>query len=114
MTEEAVLERIRQTIEESQLVLYMHGTAMYPHTSLSAAAALALDSQPLPWKGVDLSTDPPLEEGVKRFSGWPNMPQLFMDGVYALDGKEIRQMNREGRFGVFLLQNTAREQMYKE
>jgi len=80
MSEQA-LETIREEVENNPIVLYMKGTPDFPQCGFSARAAEALKACDVPFKTVNVFDDEETyRQGVKLFSNWPTIPQLFING----------------------------------
>jgi monothiol glutaredoxin len=96
MTDEAVFTRIRQEIDENDVVLFMKGTPMFPQCGFSAAVVQALSDLGVKFKGIDVLTDPPLREGIKHFTNWPTIPQLYVRGEFIGGCDIVREMHGSG------------------
>ncbi|MGH7029252.1 MAG: glutaredoxin family protein, partial [Stellaceae bacterium] len=71
-------ERIRSEIADTPVVLYMKGTPVFPQCGFSAAVVQILSHLGVKFKGIDVLTDPQIREGIKEFSSWPTIPQLYV------------------------------------
>lgn len=80
--QEEVFERIRQDIARNDIVLYMKGTAAFPQDGYSAAMVQMLDSLRVQYKDIDVLIEPALHQGIKDFTNWPNVPQLYVKGEF--------------------------------
>jgi len=92
MSEPAVFERIRDDIGEADVVLFMKGTPVFPQCGFSATVVQALSNLGVPFKGVDVLQDPELREGIKHFSSWPTLPQLYVQGEFVGGCDIVREM----------------------
>ena len=99
---EEVFDRIRRDIDENPVVLYMKGTPIFPQCGFSAAVVQVLGRLGVKFKGFDVLTDPSLREGVKRFSDWPTIPQLYVKGEFVGGCDIIREMFETGELRGFL------------
>jgi len=88
MTEPATAERIRSEITSNDVVLYMKGTPVFPQCGFSAQAVQILSMLGVNFKGVDILADPGLRQGIKDFSNWPTVPQLYIKGEF-IGGADI-------------------------
>jgi len=80
MSEQA-LETIRAEVESNPVVLYMKGTPDFPQCGFSARAAEAIKACNVPYKAVNVFDDEEIyRQGVKLYSNWPTIPQLFING----------------------------------
>jgi monothiol glutaredoxin len=89
-------ERIRADITTNDVVLYMKGTPVFPQCGFSAQAVQILGMLKVPFKGVDVLTDPSLRQGIKDFSNWPTIPQLYVKGEFIGGCDIMREMFQSG------------------
>ncbi len=102
MSDNPVFDRIRQEIDESPVVLYMKGTPMFPQCGFSAAVVQILSELGVKFKGVDVLMDPSLREGIKQFTNWPTIPQLYVQGEFVGGCDIIREMGASGELEQLL------------
>lgn len=102
MSDDAVFSRIRQEIEETPVVLFMKGTPMFPQCGFSAAVVQVLSNLGVKFKGIDVLTDPSLREGIKRFTNWPTLPQLYVKGEFIGGCDIVREMAANGELDQLL------------
>jgi monothiol glutaredoxin len=91
-----VFDRITQDITENDVVLYMKGTPMFPQCGFSAAVVQVLSGSGVKFKGIDVLADPSLRDGVKAFTNWPTIPQLYVKGEFVGGCDIIREMATNG------------------
>ena len=96
MSDNAVFERIKDEVSTNQVVLYMKGTPVFPQCGFSAAVVQVLGNIGVKFKGIDILTDPSLRQGVKEFSQWPTIPQLYVKGEFVGGCDIIREMFQAG------------------
>ena len=96
MSETAVFSRIEQEVEENPVVLFMKGSPMFPQCGFSAAVVQVLSEAGVKFKGIDVLSDPSLREGIKQFSNWPTIPQLYIKGEFIGGCDIIREMHASG------------------
>ena len=77
-----VKERIQKEITDNKIVLYMKGTAAAPQCGFSAAVVQCLNSVGAKFHAVNILEDGEIREGVKQFSNWPTIPQLYINGKF--------------------------------
>lgn len=75
-------DRIRQQVRENDIVLYMKGTPQFPQCGFSGKSVQLLKACGAQFKGIDVLADQEIREGVKRFSNWPTIPQLYIRGEF--------------------------------
>jgi monothiol glutaredoxin len=73
-------ERIRSSIAQNKVVLFMKGSKNFPQCGFSAQVVSLLRKKGVPFADVNILADPELRQGLKEFSNWPTFPQLYVDG----------------------------------
>ena len=101
-TEASVAERIRAEVESNDIVLYMKGTPVFPQCGFSAQAVQILGILGAKFKGVDVLADPGLRQGIKDFSNWPTIPQLYIKGEFVGGCDIMREMYQSGELQQML------------
>jgi len=96
MTDPVVSDRIKQDITDNPVVLYMKGTPVFPQCGFSAAVVQILTHLGVKFKGIDVLADPALRQGVKDFSSWPTIPQLYVKGEFVGGCDIVREMFESG------------------
>ena len=96
MSEDQVFERIRRDIDDAEVVLYMKGTPVFPQCGFSAAVVGVLSHLGIKFKGIDVLQDPGLRDGIKQFSNWPTIPQLYVKGEFVGGCDIVREMFETG------------------
>ena len=102
MTDNPTHTRIRQEVEDNPVVLYMKGSPMFPQCGFSAAVVQTLSTMGVKFKGVDVLTDPSLREGIKQYSNWPTIPQLYVKGEFVGGCDIVREMAETGELQQLL------------
>ena len=97
-----VFERIKQDITDNPIVLYMKGTPVFPQCGFSAAVVQMLTNLGVRFKGIDVLTDPSLRQGIKEFSQWPTIPQLYVKGEFVGGCDIVREMFQAGELTQLL------------
>jgi monothiol glutaredoxin len=99
-----VLDRIRKTVSDNPVVLYMKGTPQFPMCGFSSRAAQALKAVGAQFASVNVLEDPEVRANLPRYSNWPTFPQLFINGeliggcdilLELQDSGELAQMVKE-------------------
>jgi dTMP kinase len=80
--EDSVRAKLDKLINGSRILLFMKGTRFYPQCGFSRTAVQLLDSLQVPYETVDVLADPEIREGVKLYSQWPTIPQLYVNGEF--------------------------------
>jgi monothiol glutaredoxin len=96
MSTNPVFEQIETEIANTDVVLFMKGTPVFPQCGFSAAVVQVLNHLGIDFKGVDILTDPGLRQGIKEFSQWPTIPQLYVKGEFVGGCDIIREMFSTG------------------
>ncbi len=96
MADNPVFERIREDISGNQVVLYMKGSPIFPQCGFSASVVQILSDLGVKFKGIDVLMDPGLRDGVKSFSEWPTIPQLYVKGEFIGGCDIVREMYQSG------------------
>lgn len=102
MSDNPVFDRIRQEIDENPVVLYMKGTPMFPQCGFSAAVVQILSELGVKFKGIDVLSDPSLREGIKQFTNWPTIPQLYVQGEFVGGCDIVREMAANGELAQLM------------
>ncbi len=91
-----VRDRIQQEITDTPVVLFMKGSPVFPQCGFSAAVVQVLSQLGVKFKGVDVLSDPQIRQGIKEFSNWPTIPQLYVKGEFVGGCDIIREMYETG------------------
>ncbi len=91
-----VKEFIEQYVKDNQVVLFMKGSPSSPQCGFSAAAAGILAGYGKPIAHVNVLADPDVREGVKQFSSWPTIPQVFIGGEFIGGSDILKAMHESG------------------
>jgi monothiol glutaredoxin len=90
---DTVAARIADDINSSDVVLFMKGTPVFPQCGFSAAVVQILRDLGVKFKSFDVLKDAELRQGVKEFSNWPTIPQLYVKGEFVGGCDIIREMH---------------------
>ena len=96
-----VQDRIQQEIAGTPVVLFMKGSPVFPQCGFSAAVVQILSQLGIKFKGVDVLSDPEIRQGIKEFSRWPTIPQLYVKGEFVGGCDIVREMSRPANPAVF-------------
>ena len=102
MTDPNVADRIKRDVTDNDVVLFMKGTPVFPQCGFSAAVVQVLTHLGVNFKGNDVLADPSLRQGIKEFSSWPTIPQLYVKGEFVGGCDNIREMYETGVLGELL------------
>ncbi len=94
--------RIQETLDANRVVLYMKGNKMFPRCGFSASVVGALDELGVAYETVDVLSDPEIRQGIKEFTEWPTIPQLYVDKEFVGGSDIIKQMVATGELHKML------------
>ena len=80
--------RIDEIVKSNDVVLFMKGTALFPQCGFSSRAVAILDHLGVSFETVDVLQDPEIRNGIKAYSDWPTIPQLYVKGEF-VGGSDI-------------------------
>ncbi|WOF74478.1 Grx4 family monothiol glutaredoxin [Parvibaculaceae bacterium PLY_AMNH_Bact1] len=93
---EAVADRIRSEVTSNDVVLFMKGTPVFPQCGFSNTVVQVLTYLGVQFKGVNVLEDDDIRHGIKEFSDWPTIPQLYVKGEFVGGCDIIREMFESG------------------
>ena len=102
MSDNPTFDRIKQEIDTNDVVLFMKGNPMFPQCGFSAAVVGALTNMKVKFKGVDVLQDMEIREGIKQFSSWPTIPQLYVKGEFVGGCDIVKEMYEAGELQKLL------------
>lgn len=102
MSDNPVSERIQNDITANPVMLYMKGTAMFPQCGFSARVVQILSHLGVPFKTANVLEDAGLREGIKQFSQWPTIPQLYVRGEFVGGCDIVTEMFQSGELETLL------------
>jgi monothiol glutaredoxin len=94
--ESSVSERIRSALAGNRILIFMKGTPSFPMCGFSAATIEVFNELGAPYQTVDVLKDPEIRDGIKQFSNWPTIPQVYIDGRFIGGCDIIREMHANG------------------
>ncbi len=94
--DENVKQRIQTEIDSNNVVLFMKGTPIFPQCGFSSMVSQVLNHMSVKFKGIDVLTETSLRDGIKIFSDWPTVPQLYVKGEFVGGCDIIREMYESG------------------
>lgn len=96
MTESKIFNEIKKDIEDNDIILYMKGTPDFPQCGFSSMVVNILRSLELKFKGVNVLENEALRQGIKDFSDWPTIPQLYIKQEFVGGCDIVREMYESG------------------
>lgn len=107
MTDQAVVDPVQtfiaDTVAQHEVVLFMKGTPDAPRCGFSSLAVQILDHIGAPFVGVDVLQDEGLREGIKAYTDWPTIPQLYVKGEFVGGSDIIREMFNAGELQTLMV-----------
>jgi monothiol glutaredoxin len=91
-----VIQRIDEIVRGHDVVLFMKGTALFPQCGFSSRAVAILDHLGVPFETVDVLQDPEIRNGIKDYSDWPTVPQLYVKGEFVGGSDIMMEMFQAG------------------
>lgn len=97
-----MFERIQKDIDENDIVLFMKGEAAFPQCGFSSLAVQVLSQLGVTFKDINVLEDNEIRQGIKDFSDWPTIPQLYVKGEFVGGCDIIREMYESGELEALL------------
>lgn len=99
---EDIMNKIQSQIDQNKVILYMKGTKEVPQCGFSARVVQIINSYDVPFETVDVLADPEIRQGIKEYSNWPTIPQLYINGKF-IGGCDIcTEMDESGELEPLL------------
>jgi len=99
---DSVNDRIQGEIDQNAVMLYMKGTPMFPQCGFSARVVQILTHMGVPFQSANVLEDMELREGIKQFSQWPTVPQLYIKGEFVGGCDIVTEMFQSGELETLL------------
>ena len=99
---DSIHTQIQQTIDSNAVVLFMKGTADFPMCGFSATVCNVLEQLGVPFQDVNVMADDAIRQGIKIFSSWPTIPQLYVKGQFIGGCDIVREMFQSGELQELL------------
>ena len=101
---DTIKDRIDILVKSTPVVVFMKGTPMFPQCGFSSTACAILDRLGVEFEGVDVLADPAIRQGVKEYSDWPTVPQLYIGGEFVGGSDILQDMYEDGELQTLLAQ----------
>lgn len=102
MTDQAVLDQIQNKVSANDVVLFMKGTPTFPQCGFSSVVAQILNYLEVEYDSVNVLEDMNVREGIKEFSNWPTIPQLYVKGEFIGGCDIVKEMFEQGELKPLL------------
>ena len=96
-----VHKRIDDEVKGNPVVLFMKGTPVFPQCGFSAAVVQILSHLGVKFKAIDVLKDPEIRSGIKEYSEWPTIPQLYVKGEFVGGADIVREMFESEELAAF-------------
>ena len=101
---QTIQDRIELLVKSTPVVRFMKGTPMFPQCGFSSTACTILDRLGVEFEGVDVLADPEIRQGVKDYSDWPTVPQLYIAGEFVGGSDIMMEMYQAGELTAMIEQ----------
>jgi monothiol glutaredoxin len=91
-----VKARIQEMVDKNKVLLFMKGNKSIPQCGFSSRVVAVLKSEGVPFETVNVLSDPEIREGIKQFSNWPTIPQLYVNGKFVGGCDIVTEMHESG------------------
>ena len=95
-------DTIKSQVDQNDVILYMKGTPTFPQCGFSSVVSQILNYLQVDYESVNVLEDMEIREGIKQFSNWPTIPQLYVKGEFVGGCDIIREMYETGELKTFL------------
>ncbi|WCL55765.1 Grx4 family monothiol glutaredoxin [Gimibacter soli] len=96
MTDQPIFERIRDYVTKDDVVLFMKGTPVFPQCGFSSVVSQVLNHLDVKYQSYNVLEDMELREGIKAYSDWPTIPQLYVKGEFVGGCDIVKEMFQTG------------------
>ena len=97
-----VLTQIDEKVKQNKVMLFMKGTPEFPQCCFSAHTVEILKSYGVPFASEDVLADPAVRDGIKRYSKWPTIPQIYIDGKFVGGCDILHELHERGELEPIL------------
>jgi len=99
---DTVQAEIKSMVDSNDVLLFMKGTPVFPQCGFSSVVAKVLDHLQVDYASVNVLEDPNVRDGIKTFSDWPTIPQLYVKGEFVGGCDIIKEMFEAGELQTYL------------
>ena len=105
MTDQATLDAIDKAVKSNDVVLFMKGTPTFPQCGFSSVVVQVLDYLGVDYVSTNVLEDQDVREGIKAYSDWPTIPQLYVKGEFVGGCDIVKEMFESGELRDFMKDN---------
>lgn len=102
MKQEQIFDFIKKTINSENIVLFMKGTANFPQCGFSSFIVQMLQSMNVKFKDINVLENDALREGIKKYTNWPTIPQLYIKGEFVGGADIAKEMYKSGELSKLI------------
>ncbi len=102
MSENKIFDQIKEQVSSNEVVVFMKGTADFPQCGFSAMVVGILQNMGLKFKDINVLADSDLRQGIKEYSDWPTIPQLYVGGEFVGGCDIVRELHESGELSNIL------------
>lgn len=95
-------EQIAEVVKNNDIILFMKGTPQMPQCGFSQRVTAILNEHQVPFSAINVLLDPAVREGIKVYSDWPTIPQLYVKGEFVGGCDIIAEMHEDGELATLL------------
>ena len=97
-----IQQTIRQEVENNPVVLFMKGTPTFPQCGFSGKVVYLLQQHGIDFKAINVLEDDAIRQGIKTYSNWPTIPQLYVNGEFIGGCDIVTQLHEQGELARFI------------
>jgi monothiol glutaredoxin len=91
-----IIEKIESAVKQNKIMIFMKGDRNFPQCGFSAATVAIFENLGVPFATADVLSDPELRDAIKRYSNWPTIPQVYINGKFVGGCDIIRELQETG------------------
>jgi monothiol glutaredoxin len=99
---DSIQEQIAEIVKKNDVLLFMKGTPQMPQCGFSQRVCAILNEHQVPFAAINVLLDPSVREGIKVYSDWPTIPQLYVKGEFVGGCDIISEMHEDGELVTLL------------
>lgn len=102
-----IIEKIESAIKENKVMIFMKGDRSFPQCGFSAATVAIFEELGVPFATADVLSDPELRDAIKRYSNWPTIPQVYINGKFVGGCDIVRELYETGELETMVKAATS-------
>ena len=101
----SIHDTIKNAVEQNDVMLFMKGTPQFPQCGFSSQVVQILSYLDVPFQSMNVLESDEMRNGIKEFSSWPTIPQLYVKGEFMGGCDIVREMFQSGELSAHLAEN---------